>query len=152
MRLAAVAAITLLCATPAAAQELFGVRIGDTLARAQTVMPGAKLSSSPDRPREALLYDAKRDRLVGICDGRVFSTQEEFGSSVHDFASEAKTETLARGSGETTVRNSRTTAGEMSSISIAWPEGGSTYELSLFQPADAAVQATRRYFKVRSCR
>lgn len=152
MRVLAAAAIVLLSVTPAGAQELFGVRIGDTLAQAQTVMPEAKLSSSPDRPREAHLYDARRDRLVGLCDGLVFSTQEQFGSSVHDFASEAKTETMARGSGETTVRNSRTTAGEMSSISIAWPASGSTYELSLFQPADAPVQATRRLFKARNCR
>lgn len=152
MRLAIAAGLISLLAAPATASDLFGVRIGDTLARAQAVLPEAKLSSSPDRPNEALLYDAKRDRLVGICNGRVYSTQEEFGSSVHDFASEAKTETLVRGDGKTIVRNSRTSAGEMSSISIGWPEGTSTYELSLFQPADGVVQATRRLFSARSCR
>lgn len=102
----------------AAAQTLSGVTLGDPLVRAQAALPRAAYAAIDGQPDRAMLWTDSVN--VSLCRGTVTSVSQLIGNTIHDFTSIYEKISYRRGDATISIRNYRTSMGEISYVVASW--------------------------------
>jgi hypothetical protein len=140
----AASVLGMLAATDAAAQSLFGVRPGDTKATAMQVMgSGAHAIRVSGLPGKEIIE--RGSDIAETCRGVVTSVQQKIGTTLHDYAAGVRGEERQYGPGRTIVQNSRSPAGEYSSVVTIWKLPVGSHAISFWRMGDQEAEVQISY-------
>ncbi len=136
-----------LVASPAAAQSVAGVQLGDTL---ESVRPryAGNYTTIQGKPGASLIN--REGGYILFCNERVTAMQERVGRDLHVFTDMIVEGTAAYGEPTWVSRNVQSTSGEISTLEARWQFDGYRYAVGYLYGL-GALDVTRSYTVPDTC-
>ncbi|HQT53728.1 MAG TPA: hypothetical protein PKX06_09650 [Phenylobacterium sp.] len=100
-----------------------------------------------------ILYVPATGTVASLCNGKVFTVQENIGSTIHEFAQEVAQVEAARGRVTYRIRNMRMSIGQSTTVAGEWASPAGTWEVAFAVLNSDEPQVIRRFSRVVSgCR
>lgn len=117
MKAVAIAIAALALSTPAGAQSIYGLRLGDSEAKAVQYFRGQQ-GEVLGRPGASIISNERG--FVSLCNGVVTGFQETIGNDLHAFTDTLKDNIALHGEPEYKPAHYRTSSGELSTFDANW--------------------------------
>jgi hypothetical protein len=126
------AAIIVATASPAFAQVIPGIEIGQPKAEAIVIFGGRGVVPITGQPGAEIA--TRPDGYVMFCNGKVTSIQRKVGTSLHAFTDLVGDRTREHGEPVYTTRHYRASTGEISTLDARWdyPDDQRRYTIGMF--------------------